>query len=216
MEKNVENEKANIYGYARVSTAEQKEDRQVEALKEYGVKEDNIFIDKKSGKDFEREEYQLLKKIMKRTQNNVLIIKSIDRLGRNYKEILREWQELTHELKVDIIVLDMPLLDTTKFKDLLGTFISDLILQVLSFVAEQERENIRQRQAEGIAIAKSKNVKFGRPLIKKPDKFDEEFIKWKNGGQTAKTTMENLNLKRTKFYLFVKQYENDILISNKK
>ena len=200
MEKNVENEKANIYGYARVSTAEQKEDRQVEALKEYGVKEDNIFIDKKSGKDFEREEYQLLKKIMKRTQNNVLIIKSIDRLGRNYKEILREWQELTHELKVDIIVLDMPLLDTTKFKDLLGTFISDLILQVLSFVAEQE----------------SKNVKFGRPLIKKPDKFDEEFIKWKNGGQTAKTTMENLNLKRTKFYLFVKQYENDILISNKK
>ena len=122
MEKYAIDGKMNIYGYARVSTTEQKEDRQVEALKEYGVKEDNIFIDKKSGKDFEREEYQLLKKIMKRTQNNVLIIKSIDRLGRNYKEILREWQELTHELKVDIIVLDMPLLDTTKFKDLLGTF----------------------------------------------------------------------------------------------
>ena len=216
MEKYLENSQENIYGYARVSTTEQKEDRQVEALKEYGVKEDNIFIDKKSGKDFEREEYQLLKKIMKRTQNNVLIIKSIDRLGRNYKEILREWQELTHELKVDIIVLDMPLLDTTKFKDLLGTFIADLILQVLSFVAEQERENIRQRQAEGIAIAKSKNVKFGRPLIKKPDKFDEEFIKWKNGEQTAKTTMENLNLKRSKFYMFVKEYENERLINNKK
>ena len=216
MEKYVIDEKMNIYGYARVSTTEQKEDRQVEALKEYGVKEDNIFIDKKSGKNFEREEYQLLKKIMKRTQNNVLVIKSIDRLGRNYKEILHEWQELTHELKIDIIVLDMPLLDTTKFKDLLGTFIADLILQVLSFVAEQERENIRQRQAEGIAIAKSKNVKFGRPIIKKPDKFDEEFIKWKNGEQTAKTTMENLNLKRSKFYMFVKQYENEILISNKK
>lgn len=216
MEKYLENSQENIYGYARVSTTEQKQDRQVEALKKYGVKEDNIFIDKKSGKDFEREEYQLLKKIMKRTQSNVLIIKSIDRLGRNYKEILREWQELTHELKVDIIVLDMPLLDTTKFKDLLGTFIADLILQVLSFVAEQERENIRQRQAEGIAIAKSKNVKFGRPLIKKPDKFDEEFIKWKNGEQTAKTTMENLNLKRSKFYMFVKEYENERLINNKK
>lgn len=216
MEKHSGNSKVSIYGYARVSTVEQKEDRQVEALKEYGVKEDNIFIDKKSGKDFEREEYQLLKRIMKRTQNNVLVIKSIDRLGRNYKEILHEWQELTHEFKIDIIVLDMPLLDTTKYKDLLGTFISDLILQVLSFVAEQERDNIRKRQAEGIAIAKSKNVKFGRPIIKKPDKFDEEYIKWKNGEQTAKTTMENLNLKRSKFYMFVKQYENEILISNKK
>ena len=216
MEKYVENERVNVYGYARVSTMEQKENRQIEALKEYGIKEDNIFIDKRSGKDFEREEYQLLKKIMKRTQNNVLVILSIDRLGRNYKQILEEWREITQDLKTDIVVLDMPLLDTTKFKDLLGSFISDLILQVLSFVAEQERENIRQRQAEGIAIAKSKNVKFGRPLIKKPDKFNEEFIKWKNGEQTAKTTMEKLNLKRSKFYMFVKQYENEILISNKK
>ena len=210
MEKYAIDGKMNIYGYARVSTTEQKEDRQVEALKEYGVKEDNIFIDKKSGKDFEREEYQLLKKIMKRTQNNVLIIKSIDRLGRNYKEILREWQELTHELKVDIIVLDMPLLNTTKYKDLLGTFIADLILQVLSFVAEQERDNIRKRQAEGIAIAKSKNVKFGRPVIKRPDKFEEEYIKWRKGEQTAKSAIENLNLKRSKFYLFVREYENEI------
>lgn len=144
---------------------------------------------------------------MKRTTNNVLVIKSIDRLGRNYKEILHEWQELTHELNVDIIVLDMPLLDTTKYKDLLGTFISDLVLQVLSFVAEQERSNIKQRQAEGIAIAKSKNVKFGRPSIKLPDKFIEEITKWKNGEQTAKTTMEKLNLKRGKFYMFVREYE---------
>lgn len=150
----------NIYGYARVSTKEQKEDRQVEALKEYGIKEENIFVDKISGKDFNRPEYQFIKELMKRTSNNILIIKSIDRLGRNYKEILQEWRELTHELKVDIIILDMPLLDTTKFKDLLGTFISDLILQVLSFVAEQERKNIRQRQEEGIKIAKSKGKIF--------------------------------------------------------
>ena len=150
----------NIYGYARVSTTEQKEDRQVEALKEYGIKEENIFVDKISGKDFNRPEYQFIKELMKRTSNNILIIKSIDRLGRNYKEILQEWRELTHELKVDIIILDMPLLDTTKFKDLLGTFISDLILQVLSFVAEQERKNIRQRQEEGIKIAKSKGKIF--------------------------------------------------------
>ena len=216
MEKYAIDGKMNIYGYARVSTTEQKEDRQVEALKEYGVKEDNIFIDKKSGKDFEREEYQLLKKIMKRTQNNVLIIKSIDRLGRNYKEILREWQELTHELKVDIIVLDMPLLDTTKFKDLLGTFIADLILQVLSFVAEQERENIRARQKEGIEIAKNKGIKFGRPKIEIPQNFELEYKKWKSGEQTAKSTMEALELKRSKFYMFVNQYENEILISNKK
>lgn len=150
----------NIYGYARVSTKEQKEDRQVEALKEYGIKEENIFVDKISGKDFNRPEYQFIKELMKRTSNNILIIKSIDRLGRNYKEILQEWRELTHELKVDIIILDMPLLDTTKFKDLLGTFISDLILQVLSFVAEQERKSIRQRQEEGIKIAKSKGKIF--------------------------------------------------------
>ena len=145
----------NIYGYARVSTKEQKEDRQVEALKEYGIKEENIFVDKISGKDFNRPEYKFLKELFKRTENNILIIKSIDRLGRNYKEIIAEWQELTHELNVDIIVLDMPLLDTTKFKDLLGTFISDLVLQVLSFVAEQERNNIRQRQAERYSNSKS-------------------------------------------------------------
>lgn len=138
----------NLYGYARVSTKEQNEARQIQALRDYGIAEDNIFVDKKSGKDFERDEYKFLKKLLERTENNVLVIKSIDRLGRNYKEILKEWQELTHELGVDIVVLDMPLLDTTKYKDLLGTFISDLVLQVLSFVAEQERDNIKQRQSE--------------------------------------------------------------------
>ena len=197
----------NLLGYARVSTKEQNEDRQVQALLDYGVKEENIFVDKKSGKDFDRTEYKFVKELLKRTQENVLVIKSIDRLGRNYKEILKEWQELTHNLGVDIVVLDMPLLDTTKYKDLLGTFISDLVLQVLSFVAEQERTNIKERQAEGIKIAKEKGKKFGRPVIKRPDNFEQEYRKWKNGEQTAKTTMERLDLKRGKFYMFVKEYE---------
>lgn len=200
----------NIYGYARVSTKEQKEDRQVEALKKYGIEESNIFVDKISGKDFNRPEYKFLKELMKRTQNNVLVIKSIDRLGRNYREILHEWQELTHELNIDIVVLDMPLLDTTLHKNLLGTFIADLILQVLSFVAEQERTNTRTRQAEGIAIAKAKGTKFGRPKIELPANFEEEYIKWKRGEQTAKATMEKLGLKRGKFYMFVKEYENRV------
>lgn len=187
----------NIYGYARVSTKEQREDRQVEALKKYGIDESNIFVDKISGKDFNRPEYKFLKELMKRTSNNVLVIKSIDRLGRNYREILHEWQELTHELNIDIVVLDMPLLDTTKFKDLLGTFISDLVLQVLSFVAAQERLNIRQRQKEGIAVAKAKGTKFGRPRVKVDrNEFEKQYAIWKAGEQSAKSCMEALNLKR--------------------
>lgn len=203
----VESSKQNLYGYARVSTKEQNTDRQVQALKEFGIEEENIFEDKKSGKDFNREEYQLLKKILKRTTNNVLVIKSIDRLGRNYKEIQNEWREITQDLKTDIVVLDMEILDTRKYKNLLGNFIADLVLQVLSFVAEQERINTRQRQKEGIKIAKSKNVKFGRPRIERPQNFEEEYKKWKKGKQTAKTTMDNLSLKRNKFYMFVKEYE---------
>ncbi len=203
----VESSKQNLYGYARVSTKEQNTDRQVQALKEFGIEEENIFEDKKSGKDFNREEYQLLKKILKRTTNNVLVIKSIDRLGRNYKEIQNEWREITQDLKTDIVVLDMDILDTRKYKNLLGNFIADLVLQVLSFVAEQERINTRQRQKEGIKIAKSKNVKFGRPRIERPQNFEEEYKKWKKGKQTAKTTMDNLSLKRNKFYMFVKEYE---------
>lgn len=198
---------SNLYGYARVSTKEQNEDRQTQALTEFGITEDNVFIDKKSGKDFEREEYQLLKRILKRTQNNVLIIKSIDRLGRNYKEIQNEWREITQDLKTDIVVLDMPILDTRQYKDLLGNFIADLILQVLSFVAEQERVSIRKRQREGIEVAKAKGKKFGRPKIELPKEFKEQYIKWKKGEQTAKETMENLDLKRGKFYMFVREYE---------
>ncbi len=197
----------NLYGYARVSTQHQNLERQIQALTEYGVKEENIFIDKKTGKDFNREDYQLLKQILKRTTNNILVIKSIDRLGRNYKEIQKEWQILTTELKTDIIVLDMPLLDTTKNKELLGTFISDLILQVLSYVAENERVNIKQRQAEGIAIAKAKGTKFGRKAIAIPTDFEQQYQLWRRGKQTAKTTMENLNLKKSKFYSFVREYE---------
>lgn len=197
----------NVYGYVRVSTKEQNEDRQIQALTDFGIVEDNIFIDKKSGKDFEREEYQLLKRILKRTQNNVLAVKSIDRLGRNYKEIQNEWREITQDLKTDIVVLDMPILDTRQFKDVLGTFIADLVLQVLSFGAEQERDNIRSRQKEGIDIALKKGVKFGRPKIEVPREFKQEYTKWKKGEQTAKVTMENLDLKRGKFYMFVREYE---------
>lgn len=210
MENFVVNIKENIYGYARVSTQHQNEDRQIEALMEFGVTKENLFIDKKSGKDFEREEYQLLKKIMKRTQNNVFVIKSIDRLGRNYKEIQNEWKEITQDLKTDIVVLDMKLLDTRMYKDLLGNFISDLVLQVLAFVAEEERNRIRNRQREGIDIALKQGVRFGPKPIKRPERFEEEYKKWKREEQTAKVTMENLGLKRTKFYSFVKEYEGRI------
>ena len=202
----------NIYGYARVSSKDQNEYRQIEALKEYGVLDKNIFIDKKSGKDFDREQYKFLKRLLERTENNVLIIKSIDRLGRNYKQIQNEWREITQELKTDIVVIDMPMLDTRKYKDTLGIFISDLVLQVLSFVAEQERDNIKGRQAEGIAVAKNKGVKFGRPKIELPENFVNEYELWKSGKQTAKYTMEALKLKRGKFYMFVKEYEKQVNI----
>ena len=197
----------NLYGYARVSTKHQNLERQIQALEEYGITKENLFIDKKSGKDFNRGDYQLMKQILQRTKNNVLVIKSIDRLGRNYKEIQKEWQEITNY--ADIIVLDIPLLDTTKNKQLLGTFISDLILQVLIYVAENERTNIRQRQAEGIAIAKAKGKKFGRPTIEIPRNFKIQYDLWRNGKQTAKTTMANLNLKKSKFYAFVREYESN-------
>lgn len=150
-----------LYGYARVSSKDQNIDRQIIALTEAGVLEENIFIDKQSGKNFDRPSYQNLMKTIK--ENDMIIIKSIDRLGRNYTEILEQWSIITKTLKVDIKVLDMPLLDTSYCKDVMGTFISDLVLQVLSFQAEQERTCIKQRQAEGIAAAKQKGVKFGRP-----------------------------------------------------
>ena len=196
-------EQQKVYGYARVSSNDQNEARQIQALDDYGITKDRIFVDKVSGKDFNRQEYQTLKRMLKDSPHSLLVITSIDRLGRNYKEITKEWQMLTTESQADIKVLDMPLLDTTQYKDLLGTFISDLILQVLSFVAEQERRNIRTRQAEGIAIAKSKNIKFGRPPIKVPDNFVDVCTRWNNGEITATEAIVQTGLKRTSFYKMV-------------
>lgn len=159
-----------IYGYVRVSTKEQNEARQMLALRDYGIPEKNIYVDKMSGKDFNRPQYQKLMKDIK--PGDVLVTKSIDRLGRNYEEILIQWRHITKEKGVDIVVLDMPLLDTRRSgHDLTGTFVADLVLQILSYVAQTERENIRQRQREGIAAAKLRGVRFGRPEKPVPDRF---------------------------------------------
>ena len=171
------------YGYIRVSTREQNEARQLTALREVEIPARNIFLDKQSGKDFNRPNYQkLLRKLKK---DDLLYVKSIDRLGRNYEEIQAQWRLLTKEKGVDIVVLDMPLLDTRRGKDLMGTFLSDIVLQVLSFVAENERVNIHQRQAEGIAAAKAKGVRFGRPPQPLPENFPSVYQRWKAGAITG-------------------------------
>lgn len=172
-----------LYGYIRVSTREQNEDRQVLALRERNIPEKNMYMDKQSGKDFQRPQYKRLVKKLKR--DDLLYIKSIDRLGRNYTEILDQWRMLTQTKGVDIVVLDMPLLDTRRGKDLMGTFLSDIVLQVLSFVAENERTNIRQRQAEGIAAAKRKGVRFGRPPRQLSENFHGVYQNWKKGKITG-------------------------------
>ena len=171
------------YGYIRVSTREQNEDRQFIALREISVPEQNIFMDKQSGKDFNRPQYKKLIKKLK--PDDLLYIKSIDRLGRNYEEIQNQWRILTKEKGIDIVVLDMPLLDTRRGKDLMGTFLSDIVLQVLSFVAENERTNIRQRQAEGIAAAKARGVRFGRPPRPLPENYHSAYQRWKAGAITG-------------------------------
>lgn len=163
-------------GYVRVSTREQNEDRQMLAMKSAGILPRRIYMDKQSGKDFERPQYKRMIKILRK--NTVLYIKSIDRLGRNYEEIIEQWRIITKDIGADIVVLDMPLLDTRRGKDLMGTFLSDIVLQVLSFVAENERKNIKQRQAEGIEAAKERGVRFGRPEAKLPDNFSEIVRKW--------------------------------------
>lgn len=172
-----------VYGYVRVSSKDQNEDRQMIALREVGVPEKNIFVDKQSGKDFNRPKYKRLLKRLK--TDDLLYIKSIDRLGRNYEEIQNQWRILTKDKKVDIVVLDMPLLDTRRGKDLVGTFLSDIVLQVLSFVAENERSNIKQRQAEGIAAAKARGVRFGRPPATLPENFHQVYQQWKSGKITG-------------------------------
>ena len=174
---------SNIYGYIRVSTREQNEDRQLIALREMSVPEKNIFMDKQSGKDFNRPQYKKLAKKLK--PGDLLYIKSIDRLGRNYEEIQNQWRILTKEKKIDIVVLDMPLLDTRRGKDLMGIFLSDIVLQVLSFVAENERTNIRQRQKEGIAAAKARGVRFGRPPRPLPENYHNAYQRWKAGAITG-------------------------------
>ncbi|WP_010243750.1 recombinase family protein [Acetivibrio cellulolyticus] len=186
------------YGYIRVSDKDQNEARQILSLKEAGVDEAFILIDKQSGKNFDRPQYQLLKKALR--EGDLLVISSIDRLGRNYKEIINEWKYITQELKADIKILDMSLLDTTLHKDLLGTFISDLILQVLAYVAEQERHNIKKRQEEGIAAAKIQGKHLGRPKTKTPENFTIVYEKWINKEITARAAMKELNLKPTTFY----------------
>ncbi len=196
----------NIYGYIRVSTREQNEDRQLIALREMSVPEKNIFMDKQSGKDFDRPQYKKLVKKLK--PGDLLYIKSIDRLGRNYEEIQNQWRLLTKDKGVDIVVLDMPLLDTRRGKDLVGTFLSDIVLQVLSFVAENERTNIRQRQAEGIAAAKARGVKFGKPPRPLPGNFHEAYQSWKSGKCTCTAAAQECGLPLSTFRDKARVYEN--------
>ena len=186
------------YGYARVSTVSQKEDRQLDELIAYGIAKGHIFTDKQSGKDFERKQYIKLCKTLKK--GDLLVIKSLDRLGRNYSEIQEEWRKITNKKGVDIVVLDMPLLDTTKSRDLLGTFISDIVLQLLSFVAENERDNILKRQAEGIAAAKKRGVKFGRPAMVIPNNYAENYILWKEKKITAQEGAQKCHMPLWAFY----------------
>ena len=200
----------NIYGYIRVSSRDQNEDRQLMAFAALRIPEKNIYLDKQSGKDFERPQYR--KMVRKLKKDDLLYIKSIDRLGRNYEEILEQWRLLTKEKGIDIVVLDMPLLDTRRGKDLMGTFLSDIVLQVLSFVAENERSNIRQRQAEGIAAAKAKGIKFGRPPRPLPDNFHNLYQKWKNGKITGTAAAKECGMPLSTFRYRAKKYEKDILL----
>lgn len=187
-----------VYGYIHVSSADQNEDRQLVALRSCKVPECNLFVDKQSGKDFERPEYRRMLRRLKR--DDLLYVKSIDRLGRNYGEILEQWRLLTKEKGVDIVVLDMPILDTRSGKDLMGTFIADLVLQILSFVAQNERENIRQRQAEGIAAAKARGVPFGRPALPLPENFEEVVSSWRNKEIDFASALQQTGMRPATFY----------------
>ena len=198
------------YGYIRVSTKEQNEDRQVIAMREVGVPDRNIYKDKQSGKDFDRPQYKKLLRKMKK--DDLLYIKSIDRLGRNYTEILEQWRFLTKERGIDIVVLDMPLLDTRRGKDLLGTFLSDIVLQVLSFVADNERTNIRQRRAEGIAAAKAKGIRFGRPPKPLPENFHSAYQHWKSGEITGTVAAKECGMPLATFRYRAEIYEKAKLL----
>lgn len=192
------------FGYVRVSSLDQNEKRQLDSLLELGILEKNIYIDKQSGKDFERPRYNKLKNKLKK--GDLLIIMSIDRLGRNYEEIQYQWRILTKEKEVDIYVVDMPLLDTRNGKDLMGTFIADLVLQILSFVAQNERENIKKRQLQGIKSAKARGIKFGRPKIILPDNFNEVMDKYKNKHITIDEVLSQYPISKATFYRRLREY----------
>ena len=194
---------AQLYGYARVSTREQNADRQLVAMREFGIAEGNILLDKQSGKDFHRIMYQRLLKKLK--PGDTLVIKSIDRLGRNYHEIQEQWRVITRERQAYIVVLDIPLLDTRKKgEDLTGVLIADLVLQILSYVAQTEREFIRQRQAEGIKAAKARGVKFGRPPLERPEGFDEVVEEWASGEISAREAGRRLGVSHVVFLSWMK------------
>ncbi len=198
-----------VYGYARVSSRDQNEDRQLVALHEMNVPEEQIFVDKQSGKNFNRPQYKrLLRKIK---PDDLIYIKSIDRLGRNYADILEQWKLITKEKKVDICILEMPLLDTRRGKDLMGTFLADIVLALLSYVAENERINIRQRQAEGIAAAKARGVHFGRTPNPLPENFYEVYQKWKMKKLSVSKAARECGMPQTTFYERAKSFEKSMI-----
>lgn len=193
-----------IYGYVRVSSTDQNEDRQMIEMQRLKIPKNNIYIDKQSGKNFNRPHYTKMLKIMK--QGDLLYVKSIDRLGRNYEEIQNQWRIITKEIGVDIVVLDMPLLDTRQGRDLMGTFIADLVLQVLSFVAQNERENIKQRQKEGINAAKLRGVCFGRPIINPPDEFPNLVKQWEKKKIPLTEVLKRCEMSESTFYRRLREY----------
>jgi len=199
------------YGYVRVSSTDQNEDRQIAAMQELNIPQEQIFLDKQSGKDFERPQYKVLTKKLR--PGDLLYVLSIDRLGRNYEEIQNQWRLLTKEKGVDIVVIDMPLLDTRLNKDLMGTFIADLVLQILSFVAQSERENIKKRQAQGIAAAKARGVRFGRPVTEMPDNFSTLIKQWEKKQLTLKQLLVQCNMSKATFYR--RLYEQQLLRTQK-
>lgn len=201
------------FGYIRVSSRDQNEGRQLQSMQEVGISPRDIFIDKQSGKNFNREQYQLLKRMIRK--GDILYIHSLDRFGRNKEEILQEWNAITKEIEADIVVLDMPLLDTTQYKDSLGTFIADLVLQILSWIAQEERDRIRKRQREGIDAALIKGVSFGRPKAQVSEEFIEAYNRWKRKEITAVKAMKETNLKKTTFYKLIKQYESNLNVKKK-
>lgn len=198
------------YSYIRVSSRDQNEDRQLIVMHELGIPDKNIYIDKQSGKDFDRPQYKKL--VRKLKPDDLIYVKSIDRLGRNYEEIQEQWRILTKEKRVDIVVLDMPLLDTRRGKDLMGTFLSDIVLQVLSFVAENERTNIKQRQAEGIAAAKARGVRFGRPPAPLPENFHSVYQRWKAGKITGLAAAKECGMPMSTFRYRAEVYEKAKLL----